>query len=135
MNDNRDNLYQQVILEEARNPNNYGELSDADVINSQYNAACGDKIQVSLKLSQDKKKVVQIKWQGSGCAISTAAMSQLSEMIKNLSVIQVLAIEPELILAKLGLSEISPARLKCLSLGLLTIKQALTSNSKRKQHV
>lgn len=125
MNDTNNNLYQQAILEEAKYPKNVGELTAADVVRAEHNSSCGDKITVGMKLSADGKKIDEVKWQGSGCAISTAAMSVLSEMIKGMSIKQVLGLKNEALLAKLGLTQISPMRLKCLSLGLMTVKKAL----------
>ena len=127
MNQNND-LYQQQILEEAKYPKNVGELADADVVRAEHNTSCGDQVTVALKLSEDKKKVVDVRWQGSGCAISTAATSVLSEIIKGLTVKAVLLYESDQLLASLGLKQISPARRKCLNIGLLTIKRALVEH-------
>ncbi|HOZ02875.1 MAG TPA: iron-sulfur cluster assembly scaffold protein [Candidatus Woesebacteria bacterium] len=125
ISDNADNLYQQVILEEAKYPKNFGELTGLQIIKAERNISCGDKITVGMKLSADGKKIDEVKWQGSGCAISTAAMSVLSEMIKGMSIKQVLGLKSEALLAQLGLTQISSMRLKCLSLGLMTVKRAL----------
>lgn len=120
-----DDLYQTFLLEEVKHPKNVGIIQAADAVNAQYNVACGDQIQVSLKLSTDKKKVVDIKWQGSGCAISTAAMSQLSQIIKGQTISRIFQLGPKEILSKLGLKMISPGRINCLTLGLKSVKQAL----------
>lgn len=120
-----DDLYQTVLLEEAKHPKNVGVLEDTDVINMQYNVACGDKVQVGLKLSADGKKVLAMKWQGSGCAISTAAISRLSELVKGQTVAKVLKLNYQQILTSLGLKTISPGRVNCLTLGLKSVQQAL----------
>jgi nitrogen fixation protein NifU and related proteins len=118
-------IYQTDLLDEARNPSNYGELADADVRTTQYNASCGDVITVAVKLSKDKTKIADIKWQGQGCIISQAAMSVLSEKIKNYPVKKIHQLTKEEILEELGLPEISMGRVKCLLLGLSAVKKIL----------
>lgn len=118
-------LYHEDLLDEAKNPNNYGDLDDADATTTQFNASCGDVITVAIKLSPDKTKILDIKWKGHGCIISQAAMSVLSEKMKGYPISQIQALSKEEILAELGLPEISMGRVKCLLLGLSAIKKVV----------
>ncbi|NCO12173.1 MAG: hypothetical protein COZ34_00735 [Candidatus Pacebacteria bacterium CG_4_10_14_3_um_filter_34_15] len=114
-------IYQEDLIDEAKNPNNYGEMADPDLVSTQYNASCGDVITVSVKLSPDKLKIADIKWKGQGCVISQASMSVLSEKVKGLELEKLQKLTQKDVLQELGLDEISVGRVKCLLLGLNTI--------------
>lgn len=73
-------LYQEVILDHNRHPRNFGYLEDADRDAQGYNPLCGDRITVRVKLDGDK--IQDIKFEGSGCAISTASASVMTETLK-----------------------------------------------------
>jgi len=118
-----DKLYHEDLLDEAKNPNNFGDLDNADFKTTSYNASCGDVISVAVKLSEDKKTIQDIKWKGHGCIISQASMSVLSEKIKGLSVENLQELTQDEILEGLGLEEISMGRVKCLLLGLSAVKK------------
>lgn len=126
MNNTNDALYHEILLDEAKNPSNFGDITNADVTTTHYNASCGDVITVSILLSPDKKMITDIKWKGNGCIISQAAMSVLSEKIKGYPIAKLHTLTQEELLSELGLSEISVGRVKCLLLGLNAVKKALT---------
>lgn len=121
------NIYHEDLLDEARNPSNFGDLENADATTTSYNASCGDMITVSVKLGIDqqtgKKVIKDIKWKGQGCIISQASMSVLSEKIKDFSVEKLQELTQEEVLEELGLDEISMGRVKCLLLGLSAVKK------------
>ena len=119
------NIYHEDLIDEANNPNNYGEMSSPDLISTNYNASCGDVISVSVKLSEDKTTIEDIKWKGQGCIISQASMSLLSEKIKGLEVNKLKNLTKKEVLEELGLDEISTGRIKCLILGLGAVKKLL----------
>ena len=118
-------MYHQDLLDEANNPSNYGELQDADIKSTQFNASCGDVITIQIKLSEDKSKIADIAWQGEGCIISQASMSVLSEELKGMEVSAVKELEQDAILELLGLEEISMGRIKCLRLGLQAVQKVI----------
>ena len=122
------NIYHEDLLDEAKNPSNYGELDSPDLISTQYNASCGDVITVSVKLSPDRKKIAEIKWKGQGCIISQASMSVLSEKIKGFKLSELQKLTQAEVLTELGLDQISVGRVKCLMLGLSAVKKLLKSN-------
>ena len=80
-----DDLYQDVILEHSRKPSNFRLLPDANRSAEGFNPLCGDK--VSLGLRVDEGGVISdVGFQGSGCAISKASASMMTESIKGKSV-------------------------------------------------
>ena len=66
-------LYREVILDHNRNPRNFGELADATRVVTGVNPLCGDKLTLYVKL--DGGRIEDIRFQGSGCAISVASSS------------------------------------------------------------
>lgn len=77
-------LYQEILLEHNSKPRNFRKLEDPDRTADGYNPLCGDKIELFLKL--DDKVITDIGFQGSGCAISRASASMLTQSIKGQSV-------------------------------------------------
>ena len=73
-------LYQQVILDHNKKPRNFRKLENADRSAEGYNPLCGDHLTVYLKLNNDS--VSDISFEGSGCAISKAAASMMTQAIK-----------------------------------------------------
>jgi len=73
-------LYQDVILDHGRRPRNFREPPDANRRAEGYNPLCGDKLTLYLKVEGDR--VVDAAFKGSGCAISTASASILTETVK-----------------------------------------------------
>lgn len=73
-------LYQEVVFDHNRNPRNFRIMDDATRKIDGYNPLCGDKITLYIKL---KEGVIEdVSFQGSGCAISTASASLLTEMVR-----------------------------------------------------
>jgi len=74
-------LYQELIVEHSKKPRNFGKLAGANHTATGYNPLCGDKVTVHLTLEGDRVK--DIRWEGSGCAISTASASLMTERSKD----------------------------------------------------
>jgi nitrogen fixation NifU-like protein len=136
-----DTLYQEVILDHSKRPRNFRPLENADRHADGYNPLCGDKVTIYLRLVDDR--IAEISFQGSGCAISTASASILTETLKgktraeaealfetfhNLVTGQSLKSAGAPALGKLavfsGVSEF-PVRVKCASLAWHTLRSAL----------
>ncbi|OGD86714.1 hypothetical protein A2164_03555 [Candidatus Curtissbacteria bacterium RBG_13_35_7] len=120
-------LYREEILEHWRNPNNFGKLNNADLVIRQVNSLCGDEVRFYIKLSQkpkvkSQKQIVDVRFEGVGCAISIASSSILSEKIKGKSIKEINKLTSEKVLDLVG-GKISPARLKCVLLPLEAIKK------------
>ena len=74
-------LYQDIILEHGKSPRNYGKCKKYTHEAKGHNPLCGDKVQVYLNLNSEKK-VEELMFEGSGCAISIASTSIMTELIK-----------------------------------------------------
>jgi nitrogen fixation NifU-like protein len=132
-------LYRDVILDHNRNPRNFGALQAADAQADGHNPLCGDRLTVFLKLRDDR--VEDVRFEGKGCAISTASASLMTESVKGKSKDDVQALfervhklltkhdaaaDPGLgkLAALSGVREY-PARVKCASLCWHTLNAAL----------
>jgi nitrogen fixation NifU-like protein len=117
-------IYQDLILDHYRNPRNRGELKNATHRAEGSNPTCGDKLGMQLFV---KNGIIEnVKFSGSGCAISQASASLLTEYIKGRPATDALGLEPQKVLELLGVT-LSPARLKCGLLSLETLKKTLAS--------
>lgn len=83
MDDLRD-LYQATILDHNKRPRNFGELAAANREAEGHNPLCGDQLKVYIRVDGDGG-VEDIAFEGSGCAISTASASLMTEFVKHLS--------------------------------------------------
>ena len=77
---NLEALYQEVILEHNRRPRNYRAMEGADRVVESHNPLCGDALTLWVKLDGDR--VTEATFQGSGCAISRASASLMTEAVK-----------------------------------------------------
>ena len=73
-------LYRDVILDHNRAPRNFGALEPADARAEGHNPLCGDRLSLSLRMNGDR--VEDIRFEGKGCAISTASASMMTEAVK-----------------------------------------------------
>ena len=136
-------LYQEVILDHNKHPRNYGEIDGADCQADGYNPLCGDRLVVYLKVREGK--ITEVAFVGSGCAISKASASLMTDAVKGLS----LSAAKELFdqfhtmitnkaetdfseelgkLAVLAGVRDYPTRIKCASLAWHTLRSALDNN-------
>lgn len=79
-------LYQEVILDHNRRPRNFGPLADADGVAEGYNPLCGDRVKVFIK--QHEGQIDAVTFEGSGCAISTASASLMTEVLRGKTLAQ-----------------------------------------------
>ena len=77
-------LYQDIILEHGKSPRNFGKCKDFNYEAKGHNPLCGDEVQIYLKLDSEKK-VENLSFVGSGCAISIASTSIMTELVKGKS--------------------------------------------------
>ena len=132
-------LYRDVIVDHNRNPRNFRPMPDASAQAEGFNPLCGDRLTLYVRL--DGERIADVSFQGSGCAISVASASLLTESVKGRTVPeaeQLYARMHELLTregaadpASLGkLAALSgvrefPARVKCASLCWHTLDGAL----------
>jgi nitrogen fixation NifU-like protein len=133
-------LYRDVIVDHNRHPRNFGKLEPADAHADGFNPLCGDKLSLYVKLDGDR--IREAKFEGSGCAISVASASLLTEAVKGKSRAEVQKLfdavhtvltqhDANVDATRLGkLAALSgvrefPARVKCASLCWHTLNAAL----------
>ena len=119
-----DQLYREVILDHYKNPRGHGVLEGADAVAEGQNPLCGDVVTISVKFAGDGDTIEDVGFEGRGCAISQAATSMLTEMVKGRKASEVAALPKEELLDEIGIP-LTPIRLKCAILGLGVLKVAL----------
>ena len=77
-------LYQDIILEHGKSPRNFGKCKGHNHEAKGHNPLCGDQVHVYLKMNKDQK-VEELTFEGSGCAISIASTSIMTELVKEKS--------------------------------------------------
>ena len=77
-------LYQEVIVDHNRSPRNFGRIEDADYTLEGFNPLCGDRLTLYIKM--DDGRIGEIGFDGTGCAISVASASLMTEYLKGKTV-------------------------------------------------
>lgn len=137
-------LYREILLEHNSKPRNFRKLEDANRTANGFNPLCGDKIELYIKVVGDV--IADVGFQGSGCAISRASASMLTQSIKGQSVVRAQEVfeafhsmltdpdsEPDYdtledLECLAGVSEF-PTRIKCAILAWHTLHAALDGGS------
>lgn len=118
-------IYKENILDHHKHPHNAGRLEDATLRAKELNPSCGDVIELFLKLDACDR-VADVKFEGHGCAVSTASVSMLTDRINGRPLADVMALGERDVLDLLGI-EVGPIRMKCAMLPLRALKSALAS--------
>ena len=137
-------LYQEVILDHNRRPRNYRRLEGASHHAEGYNPLCGDRVTVFVQIDGDR--ISDVAFEGSGCAISKASASLMTDRIKGSTVAEVrdlfdrfhrmVTTPPDQEVEEMGkLSALAgvrefPVRVKCASLAWHTLKAAMDREDK-----
>jgi nitrogen fixation NifU-like protein len=117
-------MYREVILDHYKNPHGHGLIEGADAQAEGMNPLCGDEVTVSVKFAADGETIEQVGFEGRGCAISQAATSMLTDLVKGRTATDVATLEKEALLEEIGIP-LTPVRIKCAILGLGVLKVAL----------
>ncbi len=115
-------LYAENILDHYRHPRTKKSLDAPSVTHEEVNVSCGDALTIHLTIAAGR--ISEIGWEGSGCAISQAAMSMLSEELAGTLLDDVASLQKEHVYDLLGVP-IGPRRVKCALLCLHTLKNAV----------
>lgn len=110
--------YRELILDAARNRQNWGLLSPADIDHEEHNPVCGDHLHLTVRLAEGV--IIAVGWDGDGCAISQASASLLGEKLIGMTLTAALALTRDDILDMIGLP-LLPTRQKCALLSLKTL--------------
>lgn len=145
MFDDLRDLYQEVIFDHNRNPRNFRVMENADREVEGFNPLCGDRLTLFLKLEGDE--ITDASFQGSGCAISTASVSLMTEIVKGKTEAEAATLfkqfhdmttgkEEDVNLEAIGKLAVLagvreyPARVKCATLAWHTLDAALKNEEK-----
>ena len=137
-------LYQEVIVDHNRSPRNFRVIADADKTMEGFNPLCGDKLKLYIKI--DGQNISDIAFDGTGCAISVASASLMTDAMKGKSIDEaetlfnnfhsLITTENEIDSDHLGKLAVLagvknfPARVKCASLCWHTLRSALIGDDK-----
>ena len=133
-------LYREVILDHNRRPRNFGRVAPANAEARGHNPLCGDRLDVTARVQDDTLE--DVRFEGQGCAISTASASLMTEAVKGKTRAEIAALFAEVhelltnpshaatrdlgkLMALAGIAEF-PARVKCASLCWHTLNAALS---------
>ncbi len=134
-------LYQEVILDHNKAPHNYRQMADPTRVALGHNPLCGDKLTLFVKLDGDR--IADAAFQGSGCAISKASASLMTDAVKGKTLAEaetlygkfhdLLTGPPDVKATGEGLGKLAvfsgvrefPARVKCATLAWHTLEQAI----------
>ncbi len=139
-------LYQEVIIDHNRSPRNFGKLENPTQVAEGYNPLCGDKLNLYLKTEDDL--ITDVSFDGSGCAISVASASLMTDSLKSKTIEEAeqlfenfhdLIMQEEYpdeeqmqslgkLAALAGIKEY-PARVKCATLSWHTLRSALQGDT------
>ena len=141
-------LYQEIILEHGKNPRNLGKTENFNKDAKGNNPLCGDNVHVYLKLN-DQRKVEDISFEGSGCAISMASASLMTDLVRDKEekearhlikdFLDMIKEKPEIVTKSLSEDEKTklmslsgvkkyPMRVKCATLAWHTLTSAITNS-------
>lgn len=123
MNDDR-SMYREIILDHHKNPRNFGAIKKPDGSAQRDNPLCGDSVQITYKLGGVKKKILDIQFTGTGCSVTRAGASMLTEIVKGKTLEELKKYTDQDFLEDIEVP-ITPARKKCVLLALVTLRKAL----------
>ncbi len=134
-------LYQEMIIDHGKTPRNFGKLASASHSHAGHNPLCGDRLMVYL--IEQNGVIADLRFEGTGCAISVASASLMTESVKGKTIAEMSHLfahfhdlvttgnAPEIEIGKLavfsGVAEF-PMRVKCATLAWHTLKAALSND-------
>jgi len=130
MDNEEQQIYMEQLMDNYKNPQNIGELKEYTLFSHFKNPSCGDTFDLYIKLDKENKKIIDVKFSGDGCAISTASMSLFSQELIGMDFEKSKTLTDKFIYKMLGV-RISPGRTNCAMLSLNAYKNSLKEFSKQ----
>jgi len=130
LGDADDDVYKENILDHYRHPHNYGEMSNPTFSAREINPLCGDNLEMSVELRENK--IEDIKFRGSGCAVSMASASMLTQKVKGMTLEEAKRITDKDIFEIIGI-RLGVVRAKCGLLGLKALLKGADEYDKSKK--
>lgn len=121
-------MYNEKVMDHFSNPRNVGELADADGVGKVGNPTCGDIMQITIKVEDDKIKDIKFKTFGCGAAIATSSM--VTEMVKGKTLDEALEITNKEVAKALG--GLPPVKMHCSNLAADALHAAIKDYKKSK---
>lgn len=119
-------MYQELILQHYRSPQNFGTIERPDLAGEESNPLCGDHIALQLAVDGPTHRIREVRFSGDGCAISVASTSLLTQKIKGLTLEEAERLTRDDVLKMLAIP-LSPVRVKCALTGFTALGRALHS--------
>ncbi|MDX2272224.1 MAG: SUF system NifU family Fe-S cluster assembly protein [Cyanobacteriota bacterium] len=142
--DNLRGLYQQVILERYKKPHHRGQTDPVHRRQRGHNPSCGDTIDLTLHLDADEQTIIDVKFEGEGCAIALASADLMADALRGSPLGEAMTMIEQFqkmmqgnwefprsqraLNAMQGVAQF-PVRIKCATLPWHTLKYALTTPS------
>jgi nitrogen fixation protein NifU and related proteins len=115
----------EFLLDHYQNPRNHGPLDPVDVTMPGGNPGCGDIVTIYLKVNDAGDRIEHVTFEGTGCTISQAAASILTEMVEGRPLAEIDDMDFNAMIDQLG-REVVSTRPRCATLALGTLKAAIT---------
>jgi len=118
----KNDLYKYDLMDHAKTPRNYGLMSEVDFCVKQQNLSCGDSVTMCGQIDQGKVK--KLSFEGSGCVLSMAMASKLTEHLVAKSLDEIMQLDDQVVELLLGM-ELGINRLQCGLLSVVAVKQGI----------
>jgi nitrogen fixation NifU-like protein len=115
-------LYQHQLMDHYRNPRNQGALEGPDFKSGLFNPSCGDSVAIEGVITDHV--ITRVAFQGSGCVVSQATASLLTQAVKGKAVHEIMLLDSSWITQLIGI-ELGPVRLKCALLPLEALHEGI----------
>lgn len=119
-------MYNEKVVDHARNPRNQGEMDNADAVGEFSNPDCGDSTVIYLKVKDNI--IIDVKFDTFGCAAAVASSSILTEMVKGKTLEEALIITEDMVAQELG--GLPEHKIHCSLIGVDALKDAIKNYQK-----
>jgi len=122
-------VYSEKVMEHFRNPQNVGEIPDADGVGTVGNPVCGDMMAIYIKVKDNR--IANIKFKTFGCGAAVATSSMITELAKNKTLEDALKITRQDVADSLG--GLPPIKMHCSNLAADALHEAIRDYQKKRE--